>query len=326
MKHGGDLSEAIASYGGSLESWLDLSTGINPVPWPASAELLQAGLHRLPSRSDEAALIDAARLAYRITTGVDIAIAPGTQALIQCLPHQAAAGPVAIAVSTYSEHALAWSHGRHEIVPCDDIRKVPSQARHAVIVNPNNPDGRTVPLDVIAAIASVLRQRDGWLVVDEAFADLEPELSATALCAELPILVLRSFGKFYGLPGLRLGFAIAAPGIIQRIRAALGPWPVSTPALTVGAAALNDQAWASDTRRRLKLSATRLDAVLQSAGCDVIGGTSLFRLVRRIDAGAFHDKLARQHVWCRTFDWASDLLRFGLPPDDGFDRISKALA
>jgi cobalamin biosynthetic protein CobC len=327
MKHGGDLSEAMARYGGPIEAWLDLSTGINPLPWPVPEELLQASLHRLPSKADETALIEAARVAYRVPTGADIAVAPGTQALIQWLPHLAAAGTVAIIGPTYGEHAIAWSHGGREVMTCEDIRRMPEQARHAVIVNPNNPDGRTIPIDVIADSAGILRQRGGWLVIDEAFVDVEPDLSAAALCAELPILILRSFGKFYGLPGVRLGFAIAAPATIRQIRNALGPWAVSGPALGIGTAALRDESWTIDTRKSLELNAARFDALLRSAGCDVVGGTALFRLVRHADAAVLHERLARQHIWCRKFDWAADLLRFGLPADDaGFDRISKALA
>ncbi|MDQ8729714.1 threonine-phosphate decarboxylase CobD [Bradyrhizobium sp. LHD-71] len=326
MQHGGDLSEAIARYGGPPGAWLDLSTGINPVPWPVPTGLLQARLHRLPSRDDEIALIEAARAAYRVPHGAEIAIAPGTQALIQWLPRLAADGAVAIVGPTYSEHGLAWSYGGRDVASCDDIDKAPPWVRHAVLVNPNNPDGREVPMDAIARAAGIMQQRSGWLVIDEAFADVAPDLSATALCVDLPIVILRSFGKFYGLPGLRLGFAIAAPTIIRSIRNALGPWAVSSSALSVGAAALRDEPWAIATRAALQRKAAGLDAVLQSAGCDIVGGTPLFRLVRHGGAGGLHEALARQQIWCRKFDWADDLLRFGLPTEDEVDRLRKALA
>jgi cobalamin biosynthesis protein CobC len=325
MKHGGDLSKAIARYGGPLESWLDLSTGINPHPWPVSAGLLAAGVNRLPSRADDDALIAAARDAYAVPSGAEVAIAPGTQALIQWLPRLAASGAVAIVAPTYSEHAIAWSHGDREVVTCGTIQQFAPQVRHAVIVNPNNPDGRRIPIEAIEAAARTLRDRRGWLVIDEAFVDVEPERSATQLCASLPIVVLRSFGKFYGLPGLRLGFAIADAGIIKQLRDALGPWAVSGPALAIGAAALRDRTWAANTRERLKQDTARLVALLEQASCKIVGGTALFTLVRHADAQALHERLARQHIWCRTFDWAPDLLRFGLPADEGFDRIANAL-
>jgi cobalamin biosynthetic protein CobC len=143
----------------------------------------------------------------------------------------------------------------------------------------------------------------------------------------LPIVVLRSFGKFYGLAGLRLGFAIGAPEWIARISEAMGPWPCSGPALAVGCGALNDATWAKETRANLRRQAGRLDAVLHAAGFAPAGGTALFRLVRHRHALACHASLARQHLWCRRFDWADDLLRFGLPPNEAaLDRLAHALS
>jgi len=140
-------------------------------------------------------------------------------------------------------------------------------------------------------------------------------------------VILRSFGKFYGLAGLRLGFAIGAPDVISRIAAALGPWPCSGPALHIGTAALRDRPWADRMRSVLAEEAGKLDEVLVNAGFTIVGGTSLFRLARHPDALKLHAALARQHIWCRNFDWAGDLLRFGLPPGDvGRDRLAVALA
>jgi cobalamin biosynthetic protein CobC len=203
---------------------------------------------------------------------------------------------------------------------------LPDHARHVVIVNPNNPDGRLHDRAALARIAALVRERGGWLVIDEAFADLDPACSAVALCADLPAIILRSFGKFYGLAGLRLGFAIGSPSIIERIAVALGPWPCSGPALAIGRAALLDQDWADRTRETLKSQAAKLDAVLIAAGFAIIGGTALFRLAQHSDAKARHAALARQHIWCRRFKHDDTLLRFGLPGDHaGFDRLAAAL-
>src|SRR4051795_5381693 len=107
MKHGGDLTDAIALYGRTAASWLDLSTGINPRPWPIPQALRDSGWQRLPSRVDAEALIEVARKAYGVPDGVEIVAAAGTQALIQWLPYLAAQGAVAIVGPTYSEHELA---------------------------------------------------------------------------------------------------------------------------------------------------------------------------------------------------------------------------
>lgn len=326
MKHGGDLTEAIERFGGAPGSWLDLSTGINPWPWPIPQHLPESAWQRLPSRAETKALLDAARKTYGVPAGAGIAAAAGTQALIQLLPYLAAPGPVAIVGPTYSEHAAAWRNAGHSVISIDHLDAFPESAVHAVVVNPNNPDGRICDRAALTRMAAQLKARGGWLVVDEAFADVDPAISAAALCAELPVVILRSFGKFYGLAGLRLGFAIAASDVIERIAAALGPWPCSGPALLIGRDALGDQPWADHTRGKLEQQARQLDQVLMKAGFTIAGGTPLFRLARHPHASKLHAALARQHIWCRSFDWADDLLRFGLPPDAaGLDRLAAAL-
>lgn len=326
MKHGGDLGEAMAQFGGAPQAWLDLSTGINPNPYPLPA-LADDAWRRLPSRADEATLLAAARRAYVVPDDVGIVAAPGTQALIQWLPRIAARGAVAVVSPTYNEHAAAWRLARHEVLAVADAAALPDTVRHLVIVNPNNPDGRVVDHAELAHLAEIVAARDGMMVIDEAFADLDPAISAVALCKDRPVVVLRSFGKFYGLAGLRLGFAVGPQRLIAQIREAMGPWICSGPALAVGRAALDDERWANETREKLHEQAAQLDAVLQSAGFAAAGGTALFRLVRHRHASAYHTALARRQIWCRRFDWTDNLLRFGLPPDDAaLVHLARALA
>jgi cobalamin biosynthetic protein CobC len=326
MKHGGDLAEAVARHGGAREQWLDLSTGINPRPWSIAnfdAELWQ----RLPSRSDETALQAAARAAYAVPEQVALVAAPGTQALIQWLPYLAPEGAIAIVGPTYTEHQQAWRSAGRDVVTIASLAELPDDVRHALIVNPNNPDGRIASHAELAATAHKLAARGGWLVIDEAFADVDPAISAAALALKFPVVILRSFGKFYGLAGVRLGFALAPAAIADRLALALGPWSCSGPALAIGAAALRDQTWAEQTRLRLRAEAAALDAVLSDAGLALVGGTSLYRLVRCPRALELHAALARQQIWCRCFDWSAELLRFGLPADQaGLERLAAALA
>ncbi|MGB3045131.1 MAG: threonine-phosphate decarboxylase CobD [Xanthobacteraceae bacterium] len=326
MKHGGDLSEAMAQFGGTPEAWLDLSTGINPNPYPLPP-LPHDVWQRLPSRADEASLLAAARRAYAVPDNIGIVAAPGTQALIQWLPRLAGHGTVAIVSPTYNEHAAAWRLAGHEVIAISSIEEVPEATRYVVIVNPNNPDGRVVDHAQLVRVAKQIAARDGVIVIDEAFADLDPAISAVALCERWPVVVLRSFGKFYGLAGLRLGFAIGPQRLIMQAREAMGPWICSGPALAVGRTALEDERWASEMRDRLRKQVAKLDAVLQAAGFATVGGTALFRLIRHPHASAYHTALARRQIWCRRFDWADDLLRFGLPPDDAaLKRFALALA
>ncbi|WP_441242988.1 threonine-phosphate decarboxylase CobD [Tardiphaga sp. 768_D3_N2_1] len=327
MKHGGDLTQAMAEFGGAPDQWLDLSTGINPWPWPIAVNLPSHLWERLPARTDEQLLLSAARSAYHVPDNVDVVAAAGTQSLIQWLPHLAAPGAVAIVGPTYNEHVAAWRAGGHEVGVIGSLSALPDHAKHVVIVNPNNPDGRVATRDELADVAAILQRRGGWLVIDEAFVDVDPALSAVNLCAKLPVVILRSFGKFYGLAGLRLGFALAAPLIAQRIATAIGPWACSGPALFIGAAALRDELWASRARVALVVQAIKLDKVLSDAGFEIVGGTPLYRLARHADALKWHSALARQQIWCRRFDWGHELLRFGLPPDAAaLSRLASALA
>ena len=309
-------------YGGAPESWLDLSTGINPGAWPMPA-LAAEVWRRLPSRRDEEQLVAAARQAWGVPNDAAIVPAPGTQALIQWLPRLAPAGAVAILGPTYSEHALCWASAGHAVIATDRIEGL--DAPHAVLVNPNNPDGRMVGHTALEQALVRTLQAGGWLVIDESFVDLCPNVSAIDLCGRGAV-VLRSFGKFYGLAGLRLGFAVASHAVAQRLASALGPWAVSGPALAIGAAALADTSWAEQMRVRLAAEAGRLDAVLAAAGLAVVGGTSLFRLARHAQAFRLHHALAQRQIWTRAFTDRPDLLRFGLPPDAaGLDRLAAAL-
>jgi cobalamin biosynthetic protein CobC len=197
----------------------------------------------------------------------------------------------------------------------------------AIVANPNNPDGRVFSnqklLDLIDA-----RERRGLLVIDEAFMDVGPD--DASLCGEVArggVVVLRSFGKFFGLAGVRLGFAVATPEIAARLAATLGPWAVSGPAIAIGQAALADGAWIRAMRERLEDEARRLDAVLTGAGMEIVGGTSLFRLVSTPAADRLFHSLGRAGILVRRFPAHPSWLRFGLPGSDlGWNRLKAALA
>ncbi|WP_332461092.1 threonine-phosphate decarboxylase CobD [Acuticoccus mangrovi] len=301
VSHGGDLAEARHLAGG--KAVLDLSTGINPHAYPATVPL--DAMTGLPQSEMLAGCLAAAREAYRVPASAAIAAAPGTQAILQWLPRLFSARRVAVVGPTYGEHAATWRR-------CAEVVEVPDLAAAegadvAVVVTPNNPDGRRTPAAEIAAFAAATGAR---VIVDEAFGDLDPAATAAGRPGTL---VLKSFGKFYGLAGLRLGFAIGDAADIATLADALGPWAVSGPALAVGRAALADAAWAAAMRRRLAEERIALDGALAAAGLAVVGGTDLFRLVETDQAAAWHHRLAERGIWTRRFTEAPDRLRFGLP-------------
>ena len=186
-----------------------------------------------------------------------------------------------------------------------------------MLVHPNNPDGR---------LWSATDLRPGLTIVDESFCDTTPAQSLIAATARPGTLILKSFGKFWGLAGLRLGAAIAHPETLADLADRLGPWPVSGPALAIGAAALCDTPWAESTRARLVTDAARLDSLMSARGAQPLGGTALFRLYETGDATAWQDRLARRHIWSRIFPYATGWLRLGLPGPGDWPRLEDALA
>lgn len=313
IQHGGDPKDAEARFGAPAQGWLDLSTGVNPCPYPLG-DVPAEVLARLPRQMDVDALISAARKSYGVPDEAAIVPAPGTQALIQVIPTLFAPSSVTVMGPTYGEHALAWEAAGHTLQGVGSICAQAAQpASFGVVVHPNNPDGRTQTVEGLAAFAEELHDRGGILVVDEAFADVRPELSVTPRTGIDGLVVLRSFGKFFGLAGIRLGFAITTPALAERIADRLGPWAVSGPAIWAGGQALNDADWIAATRERLAEDAKRLDGLLKGAGLSVVGGTDLFRLADSPEAGAFYERLARAGILVRPFDDNPTWLRFGLP-------------
>ncbi len=320
--HGGDLSWADERFGIPAPGWIDLSTGINPFPYPVGA-IPPTAWTRLPDARALGALIDAAARRYRAPGPDWVAAAPGSQILIQLLPRLRALSRVAVIGPTYGEHAPCWEAAGHQVEPVGEDA-LDGDWDVIVLVNPNNPDGRVRDPVMLAGIADRLAARGGWLVVDEAFADLVPEFG---MAPRSGCIVLRSFGKFFGLPGLRLGFAIAEPAIARRIAAALGPWPVSGPAIDIALRALADDEWARRTRETLAAGAKRLDAVLGAAGLEIVGGTDLFRLARSPAAPRLFDALGNAGILVRHFPDHPEWLRFGLPADDReYARLRDALS
>ena len=310
IAHGGDLAAAEARYGRPEAGWLDLSTGINPLAYPAR-RIAPAELARLPQRDAELRLLAAAAAYFRLPPAARLVAAPGTQALIQWLPRLFAPRAVAILAPTYDEHARAWAGAGHAVRRIDALAT--DAADIIVLGNPNNPDGRRFAPPTIADTARQLAARGGLLVVDEAFADAHPEVSAIGVCDEPGLLVLRSFGKFFGLAGLRLGFAACAPALAARLAAALGPWAVSGPALTIAAAAYGNETWIAATRLRLVRDAARLDRVLGGHGLMRLGGCALFGLYGHDAAPILAEHLGGAGILVRRFAAEPRRLRFGLP-------------
>ncbi|MDF0697302.1 pyridoxal phosphate-dependent class II aminotransferase [Rhizobium sp. MC63] len=346
IAHGGGITAAAAAFGGRPQDWLDLSTGINPCPL-ALPEIPTRAWHRLP----DSYLVDEARRAAQdyYDSGEMLPLpVPGTQSVIQLLPRLLRQGrqlgvtddrvavtddkvavtdnriavtddKVAVVSPTYGEYARAFASAGFAVDSVDDIAAIGGQYRLAVVVNPNNPDGRIWPAEALAALHDRMKSANGLLVVDEAFGDTDPVLSLAARAQDLSnLIIFRSFGKFFGLAGLRLGFVIARDDILARFEDWLGPWAVSGPALSLAASLLGSDVAA--IRRCLDERSAALQAALSAAGLRIRGGTALFTLVADSRASDIYTHLCRHHILVRKFDYAPDWLRFGLTADPAADR------
>jgi cobalamin biosynthetic protein CobC len=322
--HGGGVTEAAAVYGGKPEDWLDLSTGINPNPVMLPNVPMQAW-HRLPDRH----LVDSARHAaakyYRSVDILPLPV-PGTQSVIQLLPRLVAPGRrIAIFGPTYGEYARAVTSAGFAIDEISTPDQLTPDHGLAVLVNPNNPTGRAfLPTDILG-MAQRMKANDGLLLVDEAFGDTEPHLSvAGQVAGHDNLIIFRSFGKFFGLAGLRLGFVVAAEPVLSAFQEWLGPWAVSGPALVMATELMG-----GDTQAVQSLILERkegLDAVLRRAELKIIGGTPLFTLIEHRRASELHEQLCRERILTRKFSYALSWLRIGLAPDAAGDtRLADAL-
>jgi cobalamin biosynthetic protein CobC len=320
--HGGRLDEAAARFP-DAPPWLDLSTGINPFAWAVEG-VGPIDQRRLPSPTGLAALERAASRMFG-ADGLAVAAVPGSEIGLRLIARLDLPKPWRIVAPNYRTH--------QDALPCAEAIDTTTLASDAarggtvMLANPNNPDGALYAPEALLALARTLRSAGGVLVVDEAFADAVPGASLLPLMSpEDRVLIFRSFGKFFGLAGVRLGFACGAADLVAGIAGQLGSWPVSAAAIAIGTAAYADAAWIDATRLRLPDACAVLDEVLRWHGFAPRGACPLFRLIETADAGAIFERLGRAGILARPFDYAPHWLRIGLPgrPDE-VARLDEAL-
>jgi cobalamin biosynthetic protein CobC len=319
--HGGRLDEARKAFGNNGEPWLDLSTGINPHAWPHADETA-IDWQNLPDESALRMLEQAAANYF----GVDpayVSALPGTEIGLRLLS-KVLPGPARHVWPSYRTHGEMFADSAP--LPASGLEQAAGGI--TLLANPNNPDGRTSAPDELLAHLGRIRAATGWLVVDEAFADTDPAASLAAqVSEEAPLVIFRSFGKFFGLAGLRLGFVLGPPALIVDFRAQLGAWPVSAAAIAIGTAAYRDAPWIAATRGQLNQDAAALDAMLRASGYNPTGTCPLFRLIETDDAAALFERLARRAILSRPFDYDPRWLRLGLPGSEAaLARLTRALA
>lgn len=324
--HGGSLGRARALFPHAPEPFVDLSTGINPHSYPLF-DLPATALLRLPEQGRLHELNAIAAAAYGAPSPANVMAAPGTQILLPQIASLVKPGRALVLGPTYAEHARAAAIAGHDVREVEKIDAL-ADADLAVVVNPNNPDGRVTQREQLLALADKLRARGGLMVVDEAFMDVGPrDQSLAGDVGQGGIVVLRSFGKFFGLAGVRLGFALADEATAARLEAQFGPWAVAGPALEYGVRALGDLDWQDRMRMSLKSDTARLDALFARFDVPVKGGTPLFRYLDLPGAPDLFSALGERGILLRHYDDRPSILRAGLPgSEEEWLRLEAALA
>ncbi len=314
-EHGGNLAAAVRRWGIPREQWLDLSTGINPHPWPVPPLPMEVAA-RLPEPND--GLEVAARRYYGVRNLLPV---PGSQAAISWLPHLRSPSRVGVLSPAYAEHAFQWRLAGHTVysLSVNEVDRYLPKLDVMILVRPNNPDGRVVPKRQILAWYKVLKEHNGWMIVDEAFVDVQPGMSMVE-CSEQPgFIVLRSLGKFFGLAGLRLGFVMAEYRILNTLSRILGAWAVPGPTRHWGRLALEDESWQQATRIGLQAGQGRLDRLLRNQRLVPAGSTPFFQFLPDDDALDLHEALAALGILTRCFpspETGGPALRIGLPESE----------
>lgn len=313
LYHGGALDVAISEFGGKASDWLDMSTGINPYHYPI-ADIDPLAWRQLPQKSELDLLIKVASHAYGCSKN-QILAGNGTQTLIEKLPQIFETSTIAIMAPTYEEHAHNWRKFGHRVIFVEDFEQA-RDADHLLIVNPNNPSGTLYEPEKLLEIHSFYAQKGGCLIVDEAFMDMTPDKSLATHIGLEGLIILRSFGKFFGLAGVRVGFILGAEALLLKMSRIIGLWDIAGPSLSIATSALGDEDWQQKMRTKLAADMTALMAVLQANGFEVLGKTDLFCLAsiptHLPSAVKCFEKLAKHHILTRKFDNNDKILRFGL--------------
>lgn len=322
LEHGGRLRLAAKQYDIPLAEWLDLSTGINPNGWPVPA-IPAACWQRLPE--DDDVLVPAAQAYYQNTSLLPVA---GSQAAIQTLPQLRPRSRVGVLHPAYAEHAASWQKAGHQVRVLDE-NTIATQLHELdvlILINPNNPTGKLWQPATLLAWQAELSRRGGWLIVDEAFIDTTPAFSLSAIPSRPGLIILRSIGKFFGLAGIRCGFVLSEPRLLDSLAEKLGPWTISHPGRYIAAKALQDREWQQQTALGLEQQSQRLKDLLRESGWPVQGGSDLFQWLKTGFAPTLHDLLARQGILTRRFVEPGSL-RFGLPRHEAdWERLAIAFS
>jgi histidinol-phosphate aminotransferase len=310
VAHGSVAAAELAGFGLTLADVLDFSVNTNPLgPAPAVLRAVQqADWTRYPG-DDEAPLRDGLARQARVTSD-HIALGNGSAELLWliALAVLQPGDQVVVVGPTFGEYARAALSVGARVAEVETLSDVPP-ARLVFVCNPNNPTGALVDRRQIELLLLDLPER--VVVLDEAYAAFVAERwrAEDLLTAHPNLIVLRSLTKDHALPGLRLGYLVAAPEVASAVEAVRPPWSVNAGALRAGLATLEPAAQAHVERARALVATSRtlLTDGLTELGYTVRPSAANFVLVQVGDAAQFRRALLPHGIVVR------DCTSFGLP-------------
>lgn len=265
--HGGDIYAAVRRTGRPLRRMTDFSASINPLgPSPRALKAVIAALPEAVHYPESSCLAIRESLAKKHGLSIDhFAVGNGSTEFIHLLPLALAIkkalliGPIfseyARAVRLRGGHVLSVNAVRDEAYepPIQQAIEIMERSRRLdalILCNPNSPTGRGVDRDATCALVEGIGRHQGWAVLDETFVDYCEQRSMMPLLERYPhLVVLRSFTKFFALPGFRVGYLAGHPKTIETVRAAQPPWSVNTLAQAAALASMKDRTYISRTLR-----------------------------------------------------------------------------
>lgn len=318
LNHGGRLNKAAKKFSIPIENWIDLSTGINPNHWPIP-NIPNKYFTRLPE--DDDGLVEAARKYYQADNLLPVA---GSQSVIQLLPLLREKSKVAVPDIGYAEHAHQWQTAGHEIVfyKTSNLDDIVNDVDVLIIINPNNPTGETVTQKQLLAWHKILQSKQGWLIVDEAFADAEEIPSIVNMSHLTGLIVLRSIGKFFGMAGVRSGFVFAEKNLLIEINEKLGPWALTGVSRYVTTMALLDDKWILNSKQTLNQTSDFMEDLIFECSGIMPSGTKLFKTIFHLQAEEVFELFAKQGILVRLLDNKQGL-RFGMPSNRDWEKVKQ---
>ncbi|MDX9787514.1 MAG: threonine-phosphate decarboxylase CobD [Desulfobacterales bacterium] len=299
FEHGGHIRSLARLAGCAVEELLDFSANINPLGPPDCLQpVILRHLRGVVHYPDPAcwALREAIAASFSLLPE-EIVCGNGSTELLYALPRALGVSHAVIPVPAYIDYAAAASRAGLKITSIPlraeagfsvDWRQVEPKLTGAdmvIVGQPGNPSGAMVDPATLLAMAD--RHLSTFFVVDEAFADFVADYQTLAVHGRPNIIVLRSMTKFYAIPGLRLGYALASAAMVDRILAHLPPWSVGSLVQAVGAAALCEHEYAEKTRRAVTQLRENLHCDLSHSGAFSVFPSAANYLLARVEKPSF---------------------------------------